>query len=132
MADLANSLEDLVATWAFRSGAGAPTRPAAQFIALYTAVTDAEAGTGTEVTGGAYARAAVTFGAPSDGAMANDAEINMTASGANWGTVTHFCIRDASTAGNALSIVKALAASKVINDGDTLQFAAGAITVAIA
>ena len=40
------------------------TAPAAVYAGLLTAVTDAEAGTVTETTYGAYARQAITFGAP--------------------------------------------------------------------
>lgn len=132
MSDFSNNSESIVFTWLLRSGTAAPTRPAAQYVALFTAVTDAEAGTGTEVSGGGYARQAVTMGAPSNGVGTNSGELLFTASGAAFGTITHACIMDASTAGNALTTIKALTASKVINDGDTLRFAAGTISVTIA
>jgi hypothetical protein len=130
---LSNSAENLVYDWLYRPGQS-PTRPAGLFVALYTAVTDAEAGTGTEVSGGSYARVNVgtAFGAPTDGAGSNSSIITFAAPTANWGTVTHFAIRDASTGGNAVSAIVALTASRVINNGDAApQFAVGALTLSI-
>jgi hypothetical protein len=51
---------------------------------------------------------------------------------ANWGTVTHFGIFDALTAGNLL-FWAALTASKVVNSGDAApKFLAGALTITLA
>jgi len=49
------------------------TMPAVAYLALFTAVSDAEAGVGTEVSTGGYARQAVAFGAATDGAGSNSA-----------------------------------------------------------
>lgn len=125
MADLSNYLENALGDHVLRNTA--MTSPTTVYLALFTAVTDAEAGTGTEVSTGGYARQAITFGAGSNGAFSNSAPVSFTASGANYGTVTHTGIFDASSAGNALSTIKAMAASRVVNDGDTLTFATGDI-----
>lgn len=133
MADLSNTYENRVYDWLFRLGE-TPTRPPALYVALFTAVTDAEAGTGTEVTGGSYARVNLSglIGAPTNGAGSNSGVITFPAPTANWGTVTHFAIMDASLAGNAVSVIKALAASRVINNGDAApEFAIGDLDLAI-
>lgn len=98
------------------------------YIALYT--TDpGEADGGTEVSGGSYARVQCTgWDAPSNGATQNTAAITFPTATANWGTVTHVGIRDASSAGNLL-YYGALAVSKTVNDGDIFEFLAGALDV---
>ena len=130
MSDFSNYAEGKIVEHMLRNVAW--TSPTTVYLALFTAVSDAEAGTGTEVSTGGYARQAITFGAHSNGAVANSAAVSFTAAGANYGTVTHAGIFDASSAGNALSIIKALAASRVVNDGDTLTFAIGDIDFVVA
>ncbi len=104
----------------------APTDP---YAALYTA-TPSDSGGGTEVSGSAYARTIIPFtDAAAAGSIDNSADCTFpTASGGNWGTVTHMSIMDASTAGNFLFWAP-LAASKVVNDADTFKFAAGDLIV---
>lgn len=107
------------------------------YVALYTATpTDANA-SGTEVTGGGYARVAVTnnvtnWPAASGTAptrKANGTAITFPAPTANWGTITSFAIYDASTAGNELAW-GALTTNKTVNNGDAApSFAAGALTI---
>ena len=107
------------------------TSPTTVYVALFTAVTDAEAGTGTEVSGGSYARQSVAFGASTDGVGSNSGIITFPTASANWGTITHAGLFDASSAGNALSVIKALAASKVINTGDIFRFPIGNLSFTI-
>lgn len=130
MSDMSNYLENKVIDVFFRnqSYTAAPT----VYVALFTAVSDAEAGTGTEVSGGGYARQAITFGSPSNGVSSNSATVSWTASGGNFGTVTHFAVMDAVTTGNPLTSIKALTSSKVINDGDTATFAVSALSLTAA
>lgn len=134
MSDMSNYLENALVNAVFRNTAY--TSSATVYVALFTAVSDAEAGTGTEVTNAnAYARTAVTFGAPSNGVISNSSDTTFpTASGGNWGTITHFGIFDSGThaGGNALSIIKTVTASKVVNDGDTAKFTAGNLSVTFA
>jgi hypothetical protein len=81
------------------------TRPATVYIALYTSNPTA-ADTGTEVTGGAYVRQAVTFGAPaiisSKETIKNSADLPFPVATVDWGTVSHIGIRDAASGGNLL------------------------------
>ena len=106
------------------------------FIALYTAA-PGEAGGGTEVTGGAYARTAHqpldanwTAGSGSDGQTDNASDITFPApSGANWGTVISFAQVDRATGTATMFSYASLTASRVINDGDQApKFATGALT----
>ena len=89
-------------------GAATYTPPATLYVALYTVIpTDANA-SGTEVTGGSYARVAVTnnltnFPAAAAGAKANGTAITFPAPTANWGIVVGFAIYDAATVGNELA-----------------------------
>lgn len=81
------------------------TRPATVYLALYTTNPTA-ADTGTEVSGGAYARQPITFGAPvvdsGKQTIKNSAQIQFPVATADWGTITHVGIRDALTGGNLL------------------------------
>jgi hypothetical protein len=83
---------------------------------------------GTEVTGGSYARQTITFNAPSAGATANASAISFTNMPAV--TVTGIDIYD--SAGTPIRrAFAALTASKTTGAGDTLSFAAGAITASL-
>jgi len=111
---------------------GTATRPTAWYLALYTAA-PSDSGGGTEVSTGGYARQSVTFDAASTpgGTTSNTNAPSFTASGANYGTVTHVGIFDNSSGGNLLWH-GAMTASKTVNDGDTLEFAVGDIDLTIA
>lgn len=102
------------------------TMPATIRLALYTTdPTDADSG--TEVSGSGYARQPITFAAAAAGSIANDAAVVFTATG-SWGTVTHWGIRDAASAGNLLHYAP-MTAAKTVGNGDTLTFAIGQLTV---
>ncbi len=105
--------------------------PTTVYAALFTTPTDKNGG-GTEVSGGGYARQAVTFGAPGAGVdgrkVANSAEVAFPVATAPWGTITHVAIFDAATAGNML-YQGALEASKTIDTNDQLKFAVGDLSV---
>ena len=69
------------------------------YLALFTAA-PSETGGGTEVSGGAYARKAVTFGNPSSGTMKNSAAIEFATATSNWGTAVAWGLFDAVTGGD--------------------------------
>lgn len=75
------------------------TGAATVYVSLHTA---APGLTGAnEVSGNAYARTAITYGTPTGGSGSNSGAVTFPApTPANWGTVTHFGVWDASTAGN--------------------------------
>ena len=121
-----NYLENAIINHVLRAIALAS--PATVYVGLFTAA-PGEAGGGTEVTGGSYARVAVTFVAPTDGATDNSADVTFPTATANWGTVTHFAIFDALTLGNML-YYGALTTARTVNSGDQAKFLAGALDVA--
>lgn len=109
--------------------------PATLYFALFT-VAPTDAGGGTEVTGGSYARVAVTanttnFGAASGGSpssTSNLTAITFPAPTANWGTVVAMAIMSASSGGTMWRWVN-LTTPKTINNGDAApSFAIGAFS----
>jgi hypothetical protein len=125
MAEISNYLEDALINATLRNTTY--TSPATVYVGLYT--TDpTDANTGTEVSGGSYARQSVTFGAPSDGLSASDADVTFPQATAGWGTVGWIGILDASTSGNLLYHT-ALDAAKTIETGDIFKIASTNLTV---
>lgn len=115
-------------------GAATYTPPATLYLAVFTAA-PTDAGGGTEVTGGSYARLAITnnltnFPASSGGAKSNGAVLDMVTASASWGTVVAYALFDASSAGNMIGWAD-LTSPVLINNGDTLRFAAGALTYSL-
>jgi hypothetical protein len=105
------------------------TSPATVYVGLFTS-DPTDAGSGTEVSGGSYARTAVTFGAPSNGASTNSAAVEFPQATGDWGTITHIGILDASSSGNLLYHT-ALDTSKVIQTGDIFKIATGNLSVTL-
>lgn len=103
------------------------TSPATVYAALYTS-DPTGADSGTEVSGGSYARQAITFGAPSGGSCSNSADVTFPVATGSWGTVTHVGIRDASTGGNLL-YVGALTVSQAVASGNQFKFPSGQLVV---
>jgi hypothetical protein len=154
MAALSDFMENKIIDWLMRAQAigiggataAAGTGPATLFVGLLTtAPTDGAAG--TEVSGNAYARVAVTSslanwagtqGAASvvassgaTGTTSNNAILNFpTPSPSGWGTVVAMGLYDAASAGNLL-IYSALTISKTINPGDSVTFPAASLTFRI-
>ena len=128
MAEMSNYLENALIDATLRNTSY--TSPATVYLALYTSdPTDADAG--TEVTGNAYERQAITFGAPSNGVSTNSAAIEFPQATGSWGTVAYIGIRDASTTGNLL-FHSPLDDSKAIATGDVFRVAIGSLSVTMA
>jgi hypothetical protein len=113
------------------------TAPSTRYLALFnntsgSAAANLEAGTlSDEVSGGSYARQAVTFSAASGGASATSATVTFPAASGNWGSVTHVAVMDASTSGNVL-FYGAVTTPKTIESGDTFQVSGGNLTISLA
>lgn len=128
MAEMSNYLENALINVTLRNTAY--TSPTTVYLALYTTdPTDAD--TGTECSGGSYARQAITFGAPSNGVSTNSAAIEFPAATTSWGTITHVGIRDALTTGNLLYHTP-LTTSKTIDTSDIFRIAVGNLSVTLA
>lgn len=103
------------------------TMPTAYLALFTTAPTDA--GGGTEVSGGSYARvttAGADWGAASGGANTNANTLTFPTATGNWGTIVAAGLYDASSSGNLL-IWNNLTANKTVTSGDTISFPAGNI-----
>jgi hypothetical protein len=136
-----STLTDNTVTWT-----AIATMPAlnVHYVGLLTAA-PSDAGGGTEVSGGSYARVAVnatlanwagtqsaasTTASTGTGATtSNNNAITFPAPTANWGVVTHMGIYDSLTSGNLLFWV-ALTVPKTVNNGDAApNFPAASLTV---
>lgn len=123
-------LENELLDHAFKNTSYTPT--ATLRIALYTAA-PSDAGGGTEVTGGSYARVSVTaatgMNTASGGSISNNGAITFPTATASWGTVTHFGIFESGDTN--LLAWGALDASKTIGSGDTASFANAALAITL-
>lgn len=145
MSQASDYLENKLVDHIFR--ARTYTSPSALYTSLHTA-NPTDTGSGTEVSGGSYARVnlapsdtnwkATQGGAPAaassgtGGQTSNAATITFPTPSANWGVVTHYGVWDASSGGNLL-VYGALTTSKTINNGDPApSFAIDAMTITVA
>ena len=128
MSEMSNYLENALINGTLRGTTY--TAPSTVYLALYTSdPTDAD--TGTEVSGGSYARQSITMGSPSNGVSTNSAAIEFPQATASWGTVAYIGIRDALTTGNLL-YHSPLDVSKAIDTGDIFKIATGSLSVTLA
>ena len=135
MTAFTNYTESEIVKHIFRTGSF--TKPTNIYVGLMSAVSDGEAGTVTELSGGDYARVSVppldanwsnvTAG---DGTTSNVSVVTFPTASGDWTAATHFGVWDASTAGNLL-VYAALTAPRTITTGATASFAAGALTIQV-
>jgi len=111
-------------------GGAAYTAPSTHYLALYTAA-PGETGGGTEVStsGTAYARQSVAF-TTTGNTTSNTAAVEYPTATANFGTVTHVGVFDASTAGNLMAYA-ALSSSKAIDSGDVFRVPAADLDITL-
>jgi len=130
MGSFSNYWEDEILDHLFGKGAYSPPT-------IYVALSSAnpgESGTGLSEPGGnGYARAVTSAGdwSAADGGLLDNADaIEFGTAAGDWGTMTHFALFDAATAGNMLAY-GTLTQSKTVNGGDTVRFAAGDLEVTL-
>lgn len=143
-AAMSDSWENSIIDFLLRAQSFTP--PSTVYLALETAA-GSDTGCGTEVSGGSYARVAITSslanwaGTQSAGSTAassgtsgttsNNAAATYPTPTANWGTITGFCVMSASTSGTMFFRAN-LTTSKTVNNGDAApSFAIGAATFQI-
>jgi len=139
MSAASNYTEDRTLDFWLKANSQTSTAPATVYVGLFTSDDSTgatgenlEAGTLTnEVSGGSYARKSATFGTISNGSVSTSANVTFDTATANWGTITHVAVMDASTTGNVL-FYGALDTSKTIESGDTFQITSGNLTVSLA
>lgn len=105
------------------------TAPTTVYLALFTS-DPTDAGTGTEVSTGGYTRQSISFGTVASGSVSSNADITFGPASANYGTVTHIGVYDASSAGNLL-YHGSLSASKTIETNDSFVVESGDLTITL-
>lgn len=144
MSAMSDYLENKMVDQLFR-GQTAPTT-STLYVALLSAA-PSDSGGGTELTGGSYARVAVTSSltnwagtqsagsttasSGTGGQTSNNIAITFPTPSATWGTATHFGIYDQATGGNLLFHGQ-LSIAKTINESDTVTFPIGTLSVTFA
>ena len=123
--NLSNYLEDKLLDHFL--GTTAYTMPATVYVGLYT-VAPTDAGGGTQVTGGSYARQTAAFSAAASGTTSNTANIDFA--GMPAATTVAIGVFDALTSGNLL-LWGTLTANKTTDAGDTLRIATGDLDISI-
>ncbi|MFQ6036438.1 MAG: hypothetical protein ACE5NM_11430 [Sedimentisphaerales bacterium] len=107
--------------------------PATIYVGLSTADPLDDASGLAEPTGNGYARvqtAEADWNAASNGTVDNANDITFPEATGSWGSITHFALFDAATAGNMLAY-GSLSVSKTINTADTAKFAAGDLVITL-
>ncbi len=116
-------------------GKAAYSMPPTAYLALFTSDPGETGSFAAEVTGGGYARQAITAAMAATNATTgvsnNSNVITFGPASADWGTITHIGIIDASSGGNML-LYGALTSARTIQNGDSLQFAASSLVVTFA
>ncbi len=130
MGSFSNYWENEILDHLFGKGAYSPPTI---YVALSTA-DPGESGSGlSEPSGNGYTRAltsASDWNTANGGLLDNAAAIEFNAATGDWGTMTHFALFDAATAGNMLAY-GTLNQAKSVGSGDTIRFAAGDLDVTL-
>jgi len=121
-----NYLETKVLDHVF--GGTAYTAPSTLYLALFT-TDSSESATGTEVSGGGYARQTVTF-TTSGATTSNDADVEFPTATASYGTVVAVAVMDALTGGNMLAYA-GLSTDKAIDTGDVFRVPSGDLDITL-
>lgn len=121
-------------------GAVAWTPPANLYVGLFDADPGEDGGGATEVSGAAYARAALindktvwSTSAPSGQPVSNQTEIVFPEATGDWAggaPITHFALFDAAAGGNLMAS-GALTAAVTVTGGDRPRFGGGDMTITL-
>ena len=124
---LTNAFETSTLQYLFTTGS--VTRPTAWYLGLFTSDPTETGSAGTEVSGGGYARKAVTF-TVSGNLATNSGAIEWDAATSSFGTVTHIAVMDASTGGNMIAS-NALTTAKAVATDDIIRVPAGDLDITL-
>jgi len=122
MADLSTHAANRFLTWMMTGNA--VTRPSSIHAAAFTSPS-------AEVSGNGYARQTLTFSNGTNRGTSNTSTATFTASGGNWGNITHIGLFDAASGGNLLWQGPVASGSKLIENGDELVIQAGSVTISV-
>ena len=124
MAELSDYLENKLLDHVLRGTSY--TSPTTVYVGLYTS-DPGDDNSGTEVSGGSYARQSLSVTTASAGIVTSSADVTFPQATANWGTISHIGILDALTSGNLL-MHTSLTTSKTIELGDIFKIPTGNLT----
>lgn len=127
MAEFTNYLENKILDHVLKNVSY--TSPTTAYVGLFTAA-PTDTTSGTEVSGGSYARQVLSVTTASNGITTSSADVTFPQATANWGTISHIAILDALTSGNMLMYTP-LTTSKTIESGDILKISSGNLTVTL-
>lgn len=127
MAEFSNYLENKILDHVLKNISY--TSPTTAYVGLFTS-DPTDAGTGTEVSGGSYARQILSVTTASAGITTSSGDITFPQATGSWGTISHIGILDALTSGNLL-MHTALTTAKTIDSGDILKISSGNLTVTL-
>jgi hypothetical protein len=127
MAEFSDYLENNVLDHVLRNVSY--SSPTTVYVGLYTS-DPTDTNSGTEVTGGSYARQILSVTTASAGIVTSSADINFPQATASWGSVGYIGVLDAVTSGNLL-MHTALTTAKTIDSGDILKITSGNLTVTL-
>lgn len=116
-------------------GGPSMARPGTVYLALYDIPIDAEEDllSATEVSGGGYARLAITnnntnWPTAVSGEKSNGAALAFPTASGDWGDVAGWAIYDAASGGNLL-FVGTLSTPRTVLNGDTINFPIGSVSI---
>jgi hypothetical protein len=127
MSELSNYLENKILDHVLRNVSY--TSPTTVYVGLYT--TDpADDNSGTEVTGGSYARQILSVTTATAGIVTSSADVTFPQATAQWGTISHIGLLDAVSSGNLLMHTP-LTTSRTVEVGDVLKISTGSLTASL-
>lgn len=127
MAELSNYLENKLLDHVLRNVSY--TSPTTVYVGLY--ISDpGDDNSGTEVSGGSYARQILSVTTASGGIVTSSADVTFPQATGSWGNVSHIGLLDAITSGNLL-MHTSLAVPKDIETGDVLKISTGNLTASL-
>lgn len=127
MAELSNYLENALLDHVLRNTSY--VSPTTVYVGLYTS-DPADDNSGTEVSGGSYARQVLNVTTASGGIVTSSADVTFPQATGSWGTISHIGLLDAVTSGNLLMHTP-LTTSRVIETGDVLKISTGSLTASL-
>ena len=127
MAELSNYLENKLLDHVLRNVSY--TSPTTVYVGLFT--TDpTDAGSGSEVSGGSYARQILSVTTATAGIVTSSADVTFPQATAQWGTISHIGLLDAVSSGNLLMHTP-LTTSRTVEVGDVLKISTGSLTASL-
>jgi hypothetical protein len=127
MAELSNYLENKLLDHVLRNTSY--NSPTTVYVGLFT--TDPTDGnTGSEVSGGSYARQVLNVTTATGGIVTSSADVTFPQATGSWGTISHIGLLDALSSGNLLMHTP-LTTSRAIETGDVLKISTGSLTASL-